>query len=75
MDLGISKCAITSCPNKLKLKSPNFKTFINAQNIHYTNHSISLLNQDEHYTYLDVKLVPSLKLKLQIHLTTNKLTN
>jgi hypothetical protein len=61
MDLGISKCAITGCPNKSKMNPPNFKTFITSQNIHYRNQPIPILHQDEPYTYLGIQLVPSLK--------------
>jgi hypothetical protein len=76
MDLGISKCAITGCPNKSKMNPPNFKTFITTQNIHYRNQpNIPILHQDEPYIYLGIQLVPSLKWKLQIHITTTKLTN
>jgi hypothetical protein len=75
MDLGISKCAITGWPNKSKMNPPNFKTFITTQNIHYRNQPIPILHQDEPYTYLGIQLVPSLKWKLQIHITTTKLTN
>jgi hypothetical protein len=75
MDLGISKCAITGCSNKSKMNPPNFKTFITTQNIHYRNQPIPILHQDEPYTYLGIQLVPSLKWKLQIHITTTKLTN
>jgi hypothetical protein len=75
MFLGISKCAITGCPNKSKLNPPNFKTFVTTHNINYRHQPIPILNQDEPYTYLGIQLVPSLKWKLQIHLTTTKLTN
>jgi hypothetical protein len=75
MDLGIPKCAITGCPNKSKMNPTNFKTFITTQNIHYRNQPIPILHQDEPYTYLGIQLVPSLKWKLQIHITTTKLTN
>jgi hypothetical protein len=75
MDLGISKCAITGCPKKSKMNPPNFKTFITTQNIHYRNQPIPILHQDEPYTYLGIQPVPSLKWKLQIHITTTKLTN
>jgi hypothetical protein len=75
MDLGIPKCAITSCPNKSKLNPLNFKALITTHNINYRQQPIPILNQDEPYTYLGIQLVPSLKWKLQIHLTTTKLTN
>jgi hypothetical protein len=75
MDLGIFKCAIIGCHNKSKMNPPNFKTFITTQNIHYRNQPIPILYQDEPYTYLGIQLVPSLKWKLQIHITTTKLTN
>jgi hypothetical protein len=75
MDLGIPKCAITGCPNESKMNPTNFKTFITTQNIHYRNQPIPILHQDEPYTYLGIQLVPSLKWKLQIHITTTKLRN
>jgi hypothetical protein len=75
MDLGISKCAITGCPNKSKLNPLNFKALITTHNISYRQQPIPILTQDEPYTYLGIQLVPSLKWKLQIHLTTTKLTN
>ena len=72
MDLGVQKCAITGCPNKSKTKPENFKTHIQNQNISYRNQPIPVLHQNEPYVYLGIQLVPSLKWKLQTHITTNK---
>ena len=75
MDLGITKCAITGCPNKSKMNQETFKTQIQATNITYRNQPIPVLHQNELYTYLGIKLIPSLKWKIQIHATNTKLTN
>jgi hypothetical protein len=75
MDLGIPKCAITGCPNKSKLNPLNFKALITTHNISYRQQPIPILTQDEPYTYLGIQLVHFFKWKLQIHLTTTKLTN
>jgi len=72
MDLGVQKCAIRRCPNKSKTKPETFKTQIQNQNISYRNQSIHVLHQNEPYVYLGIQLVPSLKWKLQAHITTNK---
>ena len=72
MDLGISKCAITGCPNKSKLHPTTFKAFIQATNINYRNQPIPALSQHEPYTYLGINLAPSLKWKTQINTTTAK---
>ena len=60
MDLGINKCAITSCPNKSKLSPQNFTTFLQTKNINFRNQSIPILRQNEPYKYLGIHLVPSL---------------
>lgn len=73
MDLGISKCAFTGCPNKSKLSPTNFKHWLDNQNLTFRNQLILTLHQNEPYTYLGIQLVPSLKWKLQIHTTTTKL--
>ena len=70
IDLGISKCAIAGCPNKSKMSPQVFKTQIQATNINYRNEAISVLSQNEPYTYLGINLAPSLKWKTQIHTTT-----
>ena len=72
MDLGISKCAVTGCPNKSKLHPTTFKALIQATNINYRNQPIPALNQHEPYTYLGINLAPSLKWKTQINTTTAK---
>ena len=75
MDLGVSKCAITECPNKSKTKPEIFKALIQSQNINYRNQPILVLHQNEPYVYLGIQLVPSLKWKLQTHITTDKMIN
>jgi hypothetical protein len=75
MDLEVSKCAITGCLNQTKTKSAEFKTKIQAQNINYRNQQIPILHQNEPYVYLGIQLVPSLKWKLQTHITTKKVTD
>ena len=75
MDLGITKCAITSCPNKSKMNQETFKAQIQATNITYRNQPIPVLHQNEPYTYIGIQLIPSLKWKIQIHATITKLTN
>jgi hypothetical protein len=72
MDLGVPKCAITGCPNKSKLKPETLKAKIQAQNINYKNQTIPILHQNEPYVYLGIQLVPSLKWKLQTHITLTK---
>jgi hypothetical protein len=72
MDLGVPKCAITGCPNKSKLKHETLKAKIQAQNINYKNQTIPILHQNEPYVYLGIQLVPSLKWKLQTHITLTK---
>jgi hypothetical protein len=73
MDLGIPKCAITGCPNKSKMNPHQFKTHIQSHHIHFRNQLIPTLHQNEPYVYLGIQLVPSLKWKVQIHVTTAKL--
>ena len=75
MDLGITKCAITGCPNKSKMNQETFKAQIQATNITYRNQPIPVLHQNEPYVYLGIQLIPSLKWKIQIHATTTKLIN
>ena len=74
MELGVLKCAITGCPNKSKIKPDTFKAKIQAQNISYRNQPLPVLHQNEPYVYLGIQLVPSLKCKLQTHITTTKVT-
>ena len=75
MDLEITKCAITWCPNKFKMNQETFKAQIQATNITYKNQPIPVLHQNEPYIYLGIQLIPSLKWKIQIHATTTKLIN
>ena len=75
MGLGITKCAITRCPNKSKMNQEAFKAQIQATNITYRNQKIPILHQNEPYVYLGIQLIPSLKWKIQIHTTTTKLIN
>ena len=75
MDLGITKCAITGCPNKSKMNQETFKAQIQATNITYRNQPIPVLHQNEPYVYLGIQLIPSLKWKIQTHVTTTKLIN
>ena len=75
MDLGITKCAITSCPNKSKMNQETFKAQIQATNITYRNQPILVLHQNEPYVYQGIQLIPLLKWKIQIHATTTKLIN
>ena len=64
MDLNLAKCAITGCPNKLKLKPNTFKAFIQPQHIIYKNKNFPTLTQNKPYTYLGIQLVPSFKWNL-----------
>ena len=73
MDLGISKCAITGCPNKSKLNPLTFKTKLQEANNNFRNQSIPTFSQHEPYVYLGINLVPSLQWKTQTHITTTKL--
>ena len=72
MDLGVPKCAVTGCPNKTKTKPEAFKTTIQTQNINYRDQPLPILHQNEPYVYLGIQLVPSLKWKLQTHITLSK---
>ena len=72
MDLNLSKCAITGCPNKSKLKPNTFKAYIQSQNIVYKSKNFPTLTQNEPYTYLGIQLMPSLKWNLQKETTLNK---
>ena len=73
MELGVPKCVVTRCPNKSKTKPKTFKAKIQAKKIHYRNQPIPVLHQNEPYVYLGIQLVPSLKLKLQTHITTTQI--
>ena len=75
MDLGITKCAITGCPNKSKMNQKTFKAQIQGTNITYRNQPIPVLHQNEPYVHLGIQLIPSLKWKIQTHATTTKLIN
>ena len=75
MDLGITKCAITRCPNKSKINQETFKAQIQGTNITYRNQPIHVLHQNEPYVYLGIQLIPSLKWKIQIDATITKLIN
>ena len=72
MDLNLSKCAITGCPNKSKLKPATFKAFIQSQNITYNYQNFPILTQNEPYTYLGIHLTSSLKWNLQKDITLKK---
>ena len=50
MDLGITKCAITGCPNKSKMNQETFKAQIQATNITYRNQSPSYTKMSHTYT-------------------------
>ena len=56
-----------------RLNHETFKAQIQATNITYRNQPIPVLHQNESYVYLDIQLVPSLKWKIQTHVTTTKL--
>ena len=73
MTLGISKCAITRCTNKTKLKPLDFTNHLRNANICFRNQPSLILNQNKPYKYLGIHLVPFLNLKKQIQLTTEKL--
>ena len=45
---------------------------IQTQNINYRDQSLPVLHQNEPYVYLGIQLVPSLKWKLQTHITLSK---
>ena len=72
MDLNLSKCAITGCPNNSKLKPTTFKAYIQSQHITYNSQNFPILTQNEPYTYLGVHLTPSLKWNLQKDITITK---
>ena len=72
MDLNLSKCAMTCCPNKSKLKPNTFKAYIQSQNITYKSKNFPTLTQNKPYTYLGIHLMPSLKWKLQKDITLQK---
>ena len=72
LDLNLSKCAITGCPNKSNLKPTTFKAYIQAQNIHFKNKPFPILTQNEPYTYMGIHLVPSLKWNIQKDITMEK---
>ena len=55
-----------------KTKPELFKSKIQAQNINYRNQPLPILHQNEPYVYLGIQLVPSLKWKLQTHITLAK---
>ena len=74
MDVGVRKCAITGCPNKSKKKPIAFKTTLQNANINYRGQSLPILTQNEAYVYLRIHVVPTLKWKIQTHITTTKLT-
>jgi hypothetical protein len=73
MELGISKCAITGCPNNKYMPATTFKAYIQSHNITYRNQSIPVLHQNEPYVYLGIQLIPSVKWKAQQAITMNKL--
>jgi hypothetical protein len=73
MELGISKCAITRCPNNKPMPTTTFKAYIQSHNIKYRNQPILVLHQNEPYVYLGIQLIPSLKWKSQQAITMNKL--
>jgi hypothetical protein len=73
MELGISKCAITGCPNNKPMPATTFKAYIQSHNIKYRNQPIPVLYQNEPYVYLGIQLIPSLKWKTQQATTMNKL--
>ena len=58
-----------------KTKPETFKAKIQAQNINYRNQPLPILHQNEPYVYLGIQLVPSLKWKLQTHITLAKIIN
>ena len=72
MDLNLSKCAITGCPNKSKLKPNMFTTFIQSQYITYKAKDFPILTQHEPYTYLGIQMTPTLKWSLQKEITLKK---
>ena len=73
MDLGVTKCVVTGCPNKTKMQPNKFKTYMTTQKISYKDQTLPVLHQNEPYVYLGIQLVPSLQWKLQTHITTTKI--
>ena len=73
MELGITKCAITRCPNNKPMPATIFKAYIQSHNIKYRNQPILVLHQNEPYVYLGIQLIPSLKWKAQQAITMDKL--
>jgi hypothetical protein len=73
MELGISKCAITRCPNNKPMPATTFKAYIQSHKLTYRNQPIPVLHQNESYVYLGIQLIPSLKWKAQQATTMNKL--
>jgi hypothetical protein len=74
MAVGINKCAITWCLKKSKLQPLAFTAYLKAQNINYKQH-LPILSQNEAYTYLGIRLVPSLKWAIQKDITIAKIKN
>ena len=72
LDLNLSKCRITGCPNKSNLKPTIFKAYIQGQHIYFKNKPFPTLTQNEPYTYLGINLVPSLKWNIQKNITIEK---
>ena len=72
MDLNLSKCAITKCPNKSKFKPNTFKAFIQSQNITYKAKGFPILTQHAPYTYLGIQMTPSLKWSLPKEIALKK---
>lgn len=66
MDLNLSKCVITSCSNKFKLKpDTTFKAYIQSQNINFKSQNFPILTQNEPLIYLGLHMAPSFKWNLQ----------
>lgn len=64
--------SIIGCPNKSKLQPLTFTTYIKSHNIKYLQQHLPILSQNEPYTYLGIKLVPSLKWSPQQHVISEK---
>ena len=62
-------------PQQINKKPIVFKTQIQAQNMDYRKQPLLDLHQNESYLYLGIQLVPSLKWKLQTHITKRLKTN
>lgn len=56
MDLDIPECNITGCPNKSKMNPEALKAYMQAKNISFYNHPISVLHENEPYVYLGIQL-------------------